>query len=136
MSISSECLELVKAIQSKTKTNCYFGNKNYGADDYPLIKVIPDTEFSLIENSESFFIDYELTIKIIVGRENELEALKVFESLFCARKRASRIYSEYLRNNIEVHFKNNKNNIKENNNGYSKFLHRFGRCQYGERCHI
>jgi len=84
MSISSECLELVKHIQSKTKTNCYFGNKNYGADDYPLIKVIPDTDFSLIENSESFFIDYELTIKIIVGRENELEALKVFESLFCA----------------------------------------------------
>jgi len=82
MSIIKSITDLVIDLQKKVKVNVSFGNKDHGSEDYPLIQIIPDESFTISNTYESM-INYTVTLKIIVARNNELEGLEVLERLLC-----------------------------------------------------
>lgn len=89
MSIIKSINQLVVDIQTKCAVNCGFGNKDLGAEDYPYVKVIPDSSFNIGGTYDSV-INYDVTLKIIVAKDNELDGLEVLEKLICALSDLSR----------------------------------------------
>jgi len=80
--IFSEIFDLVEYINSACKVSCEFGDRDLGSDEYPFVKVLMDEEFDLFKaNRLSTFTNIPLTIKIIVRKGNERDALEVLEKL-------------------------------------------------------
>lgn len=82
--IFKEIQALKQQISVKTKINCYIGNDDYGPDDYPLITIIPDQAFVIFKKNNAHTFDFPVTLKTIVSRKNEADALDVLERLMCA----------------------------------------------------
>lgn len=81
--IYTEIEKLMKDITQGCKVTVHFGDKDAGPDDYPLIQLIPDQSFTLSTITGAAFLDFPVTIKIINGRTEEIETLKVLDNLLC-----------------------------------------------------
>ena len=80
--IISELFDLQKYISSNVTVNTEIGDRDLGADEYPFLKIIPDLEFELnYWNTKLESIDFPVRLKIIVKKGDEIEALKITESL-------------------------------------------------------
>lgn len=74
--------ELEKYINRNVKVNCGFGDKDIKPDQYPYIQIIPALTMNLHrQDKKSVMLRFPVDLKIMVSRDNELEALEVFQRL-------------------------------------------------------
>lgn len=80
--IFDEIFNLVEYINSECEVSCEFGDRDLGRDEYPFVKVLLNEEFVAFNlNKQNVSNDLLLTIKIIVAKGNERDALGVLEKL-------------------------------------------------------
>lgn len=80
--IVSTVNEFVKWCALKTATTTSFGDRDLGSDELPHIQVLPVSSFNVKTISpDDNSVEFPVTLKIIVSRGKEEEAMSILEKL-------------------------------------------------------
>jgi len=80
--ILSELYDLREYIQSECNVTCIIGERDTGADEMPIVKIIPNESMTFFyHNAKLTNIDLPVQLRIIVDKQQELKALEVLEKI-------------------------------------------------------
>jgi hypothetical protein len=120
----AELLELKEYIISEVAENADITNKDIDPASFPYIKILPDREMTnYFMNRRMNCTDFQITLKIIVSRGNEIEALEVLEKMLLklnlfnsdkGHRLSDTFFPEYVDNTYEINVGYNLKLIKQN----------------------